>query len=145
MGYIEAANQINIMAKSHTTYTPEEKKEMILAVMGRKTTIQKLAAEKGIAATLISLWKKQAEEAIAARFQPQPRGRRKAVVKPASTDVRKLKGELRKAKARATRMETSLKKAKARISVLENGVSNLAASMGCKLTRTRSPRRGKKA
>lgn len=133
------------MAKSRTTYTPEEKKDMILAVMARKTTIQKLSAEKGIAATLISLWKKQAEDAISARFQPQPRGRRKAAMKLVSTDARGLKSELRKAKTRATRTETALKKSKERIAALESGVSALAASMGCKLTRTRSPRRAKKA
>lgn len=133
------------MAKSHTTYTPEEKKDMILAVMARKTTIQKLSAEKGIAATLISLWKKQAEEAIAARFQPQPRGRRKSVEKTVTADARELKTELRKAKTRATRTETALKKSKERIADLEAGVSALAFSMGCKLIRARRPRRSKKS
>lgn len=133
------------MAKTHTTYTPEEKTNMIIAVLSRKTTIQKLSAEKGIAATLISLWKKQAEDAISARFQPQPRGRRKAVETVEKADVRKLKGELRKAKTRATRGETALKKAKERIATLETGVTALASAMGCKLTRTRKPRRAKKA
>ncbi len=132
------------MAKSHTTYTPEEKKSMILAVLTKKTTIQKLAAEKGIAATLISLWKKQAEDAISARFQPQPRGRRKSVEKVEKGDVRKLKSELRKAKTRATRTETSLKAAKERIATLENGMTAMVAAMGCKLTRARRPRRSKK-
>ena len=133
------------MAKTHTTYTPEEKTNMIIAVLSRKTTIQKLSAEKGIAATLISLWKKQAEDAIAARFQPQPRGRRKSVEPVEKADVRKLKGELRKAKTRATRGETALKKAKERIATLESGVTALASAMGCKLSRARKPRRSKKA
>lgn len=124
------------MAKTHTTYTPEEKTNMILAVLSRKTTIQKISAEKGIAATLISLWKKQAEDAVAARFQPQPRGRRKSATPKAAepkSEVRTLKAELRKARAKATRTETALKNAKAQIATLESGVNALAASMGCKL------------
>ena len=133
------------MAKTHTTYTPEEKKSMILAVLSRKTTIQKLAAEKGIAATLISLWKTQAEDAIAARFQPQPRGRRKSVETVEKGDTRKLKGEVRKAKARATRAENALKASKERTAALESGINALASAMGCKLTRARRPRRSKKA
>lgn len=133
------------MAKTHTTYTPEEKKSMILAVLSRKTTIQKLSAEKGIAATLISLWKKQAEDAIAARFQPQPRGRRKSVETVEKSDARKLKSEVRKAKTRATRAEHALKASKERTAALESGINALAAAMGCKLTRTRRPRRSKKA
>lgn len=136
------------MAKPHNTYSPEEKKQIILDIMTRKTTIQKVAAQKGVAATLISLWKKQAEDAIAARFQPQPRGRRKSAAPKAAepkADVRTLKAELRKARTKATRLETSLKKAKAQIATLETGVNALADAMGCKLRKVRTPRRAKKA
>ena len=68
--------------KTRTSYTPEEKAEIILAVMNRKTTIQKIANQKGIAPTLVSLWKKQAEDAILERFVGTRPGRRKAEVSP---------------------------------------------------------------
>lgn len=124
------------MAKTHTVYTADDKKKIILDILSRKTTIQKISKEKGIAPTLVSLWKKQAEDAIAARFQPQPRGRRKSATPKAAepkSEVRTLKAELRKARAKATRTETALKNAKAQIATLEGGVNALAASMGCKL------------
>ena len=44
--------------RTRTPYSAEEKAEIILAVLTRKTTIQKIAKEKNIAATLVSLWKK---------------------------------------------------------------------------------------
>lgn len=132
------------MAKTHHTYTADEKKQIILEILSRKTTIQKISKAKGIASTLVSLWKKQAEEAITARFQPQPRGRRKAAATKtvdAKADVRKLKAELRKARAKATRTETSLKNAKAKIAALESGVSSLADAMGCKLRKVAKKRK----
>lgn len=124
------------MAKTHHSYTAEEKTKIILEVLSRKTSIQKIAKEKNVAATLVSLWKRQAEEAIVARFQPQPRGRRKsAAVKGAEPKaaVREMKAELRKARAKATRTETSLKNAKAKLALLEGGVKTLAGAMGCTL------------
>lgn len=124
------------MAKTHNTYTAEEKTKIILDILSRKTSIQKVSKEKNIAPTLVSLWKKQAEDAIAARFQPQPRGRRKSaepkVAEPKAV-VREMKAELRKARTKATRTETSLKNAKAQIAVLESGVNALAEAMGCTL------------
>lgn len=136
------------MAKQHNSYTPEEKTQIILDILTRKTTIQKIAAQKNIAPTLVSLWKKQAEDAIAARFQPQPRGRRKSAtpkVAEPKAEVRTLKAELRKARTKATRMENSLKAAKAQIATLEGGVNALATAMGCKLRKVHAPRRARKA
>lgn len=136
------------MAKTHQTYTAEEKTKIILDILTRKTSIQKIAKEKSIAPTLVSLWKKQAEDAIAARFQPQPRGRRKAATTKTAepkADVRALKAELRKARTKATRTETQLKAAKAHIATLESGVTALAATMGCKLRKATKPARARKA
>lgn len=133
------------MAKTHTTYTADDKTKIILDILSRKTTIQKISKEKGIAPTLVSLWKKQAEDAIVARFQPQPRGRRKSaapkVAEPKAA-VREMKAELRKARTKATRTETALKNAKVRISALEGGVNALAEAMGCKLRKV--AKKGKK-
>ena len=129
-------------SKTRTSYAPAEKAEIIMAVLTRKTTIQKVAKEKNVAPTLVSLWKKQAEEAILERFASARPGRRKAEV--SAEDV---KGELRgariaarTAKTRATRLESALKAAKARIAELEGGVRSMAAAMGCKLTKTTRPR-----
>ena len=102
--------------RTRTPYTAEEKTEIILAVMNRKTTIQKIAKEKNIAPTLVSLWKKQAEDAIL---------------------------EARTAKTRATRLESALKNAKSRVAALESSVRDLAAVMGCKLVKAVRPRRKK--
>lgn len=134
------------MAKTRNVYTADDKKKIILDILSRRTTIQKVSKEKGVAPTLVSLWKKQADDAITARFQPQPRGRRKSAAPKVDTPkapspkaaetkaaIRALKAELRKARAKATRTETALKNAKAQIATLESGVNALAASMGCKL------------
>lgn len=118
--------------------------QIIRSIFSRKTTIQKVSKEKGIAPTLISLWKKQAEEAMLARFQPQPKGRKKAaqaVADPAPTGVRSLKNEARKAKIKAAHLEMSVKDAKARFSALEAPVAELAATMGFKLVKARRPRK----
>lgn len=136
------------MAKQHKSYTPEEKTQIILDILTRKNSIQKIATQKNIAPTLVSLWKKQAEDAIAARFQPQPRGRRKSAtpkVTEPKADVRALKAELRKARTKATRMENSLKAAKAQIATLEGGVNALVTAMGCKLRKAHTTRRARKA
>lgn len=131
--------------RTRTPYSAEEKSEIILAVMNRKTTIQKIAKEKGIAPTLVSLWKKQAEDAIKERFASTRPGRRK--VEPTADDVkeglRASRVEARTAKTRATRLETSLKNTKARVAALEAGVRELAAVMGCKLVKETRPRRKK--
>lgn len=136
------------MAKPHNTYSPEEKTKIILDILSRKTTIQKISAQKNIAPTLVSLWKKQAEDAIAARFQPQPRGRRKSAtpkVAEPKADMRTLKAELRKARTKATRTETSLKAAKAQLAAMESGVAALVDAMGSKLRKVNKPRRARKA
>lgn len=131
--------------KTRTSYTPEEKTEIILAVMNRKTTIQKIAKEKGIAPTLVSLWKKQAEDAIMERFVGTRPGRRKMEVTPddVKEELRKARIEARTSKTRATRLEAAVKAAKARIAVLESGVRGMAAEMGCKLVKATRPRRKK--
>lgn len=132
-------------SKTRTSYTPEEKTEIILAVMNRKTTIQKIAKEKGIAPTLVSLWRKQAEDAIMERFAGTRPGRRKMEVAPddVKEELRKARIEARTSKTRATRLETSLKGVKARAAALEAGIRGLAAEMGCKLVKATRPRRKK--
>jgi transposase-like protein len=132
-------------SKTRTSYTPEEKTEIILAVMNRKTTIQKIAKEKGIAPTLVSLWRKQAEDAIMERFAGTRPGRRKMEVAPddMKEELRKARIEARTSKTRATRLETSLKVVKARAAALEAGIRGLAAEMGCKLVKATRPRRKK--
>lgn len=132
-------------SKTRTSYTPEEKTEIILAVMNRKTTIQKIAKEKGIAPTLVSLWRKQAEDAIMERFAGTRPGRRKMEVAPddVKEELRKARIEARTSKTRATRLETSLKVVKGRAAALEAGIRELAAEMGCKLVKATRPRRKK--
>lgn len=120
--------------KTRTAYSPEEKTEIVLAVMSRKVKIQNIAKEKNIAATLVSLWKKQAEEAILERFSATRPGRRK--IEPSADEM---KGEVRTArlaartaKTRASRLEASLKAARARIATLKNAIQELAELAGCK-------------
>ncbi len=131
--------------RTRTPYTAEEKTEIILAVMNRKTTIQKIAKEKNIAPTLVSLWKKQAEDAILERFASTRPGRRKTEVTPddVKDELRKARIEARTAKTRATRLEAALKNAKSRVAALESGVRDFAAVMGCKLVKAVRPRRKK--
>lgn len=131
--------------RTRTPYSAEEKAEIILAVLTRKTTIQKIAKEKNIAATLVSLWKKQAEDAILDRFASTRPGRRKVEVTPddIKEELRKARIEARTAKTRATRLETALKNAKTRVAALEGSVRDLAGAMGCKLVKAVRPRRKK--
>ena len=124
------------MAKKHATYTAKEKAEIVLRILqkGRDNTIQKVAAEKNIVPTLISLWKKQAEEAVLERFSATRPGRRK--IEPSADemkgDVRTARLAARSAKTRASRLEASLKAARARIATLENAIQELAELAGCK-------------
>lgn len=131
--------------RTRASYSPEDKVEIILAVMNRKTSIQKIAKEKNIAPTLVSLWKKQAEDAILERFVGTRPGRRKVEVTPDDMkgSLRTARIEARTAKTRATRLEASLKNAKARVAALEAGVRELAEVMGCKLTKAVRTRRKK--
>lgn len=140
-------NTIVFAMKERASYTPEEKLEIIKAIFSKKVSIQTIAKEKGIAPTLISLWKKQAEEAMEARFQPQPKGRRKsapAAAAPSEGD-RTLKNDARKAKIKAAHLESSLREAKARCAKLEEQVATLAATFGCRLVKVRTPRKPRKA
>ncbi len=133
----------SFIMKTRATYTAEEKLKIIRAILSRKTSIQKIAREKGIAATLISLWKKQAESAMLARFQPQPKGRKKVVPAVVTTpaDLRALRNETRKAKIKAAHLETSLKEARARLAQVEDMLRTMAGAAGYKMVKTRRPRR----
>lgn len=137
------------MAKKHATYTAKEKAEIVLRVMqkGRDNTIQKVAAEKNIVPTLISLWKKQAEEAILSRFENATPGRRKSTEPKtaAKEEARATKAELRRARTRATKAENKLRDVTERLTVLEQGVNAMSAAMGCKLVKKRAKRGSRKA
>ena len=132
--------------KDRASYSAEEKLAIVKMVLARKRSIQDIAKDKGIAATLISLWKKQAEDAMSARFRPQPKGRRK-VEKPVevvTVDTKSLKNDARKAKIRASHLEASLKETKARCARLEEQVGALVTTLGCRMVKVRTPRKGSK-
>ena len=133
--------------KERASYTPEEKLQIIKAIFAKKVSIQDIAREKGIAPTLISLWKKQAEDAMEARFQPQPKGRRKSVPAVAAPceGERVLKNDARKAKIKAAHLEASLRETKARCAKLEEQVAALVATFGCRMVKLRNPRKGRDA
>ncbi|MBQ7022330.1 MAG: transposase [Akkermansia sp.] len=133
--------------KDRANYSPEEKLKIVQLVLSKKAKIQDIAKDKGIAPTLISLWKKQAQDAMEARFQPQPKGRRKCTPEaaPVTADTRSLKNEARKAKIKAAHLETSVKEMKARCARLEEALSVLTAAMGYKMVKVRTPRKGRKA
>lgn len=130
--------------KSRTSYTAEQKLAIVREVMSRKVSIQKVAVRENIAATLISLWKKQAEDAMAERFQPKPKGRRKAETPVDNGEqMKKIKNETRKVKIKAAHLEYSLKESKKRIATLEAKLSDVCAAMGYKLVKVRRSRRAK--
>ena len=132
--------------KERASYTPEEKLEIIKAIFSKKAKIQDVAKKKGIAPTLISLWKKQAEDAMVARFQPQPKGRRKSVpTEVVGDNDKELKNDVRKAKIKAAHLEASLRETKARCARLEEQLSALVATLGYRMVKVRTPRKGKKA
>ena len=91
--------------------------------------------------------KKQAEDAIFARFQPQPRGRRKATASKAEakSSIQSSRMEARKAKTRAKRLEAKLKESRERVEVLETGLRKLVEELGFRMVKARRPRRAKKA
>ena len=132
-------------SRTRTPYSAEEKAQIVLAVLHHKTSIQKIAGEKNIAPTLVSLWKKQAEDAILDRFVSTRPGRRKVEATPddIKDELRAARLEARTAKTHATRLETSLKASKARVAALEAGIRDLAAVMGCKLVKATRPHRKK--
>lgn len=130
--------------KDRASYTPEEKLKIVRDVLAKKTSIQKVAKEKDIAPTLISLWKKQAEDAMLARFQPQPKGRRKStpVAAPLDAESRSIKNDARKAKIKAAHLEASLRELKGRLSRYEEQIQQLVSLMGCKAVKVRAKRKG---
>ncbi len=135
------------MENTRTSYTAEEKMQIILSILTKKTSIQKVAKEKGIAPTLISLWKKQAVDAIEARFQPQPKGRRKSVpeVSPAAgQEVKASRNAARSAKIKASHLEKSLRETREKLARVEGHLQALAAEFGCKLVKERKPRKSRK-
>ncbi len=134
------------MDKNRTSYTAGEKRQIILAILAKKTTIQKVAKEKGIAPTLISLWKKQALDAIDSRFQPQPKGRKKGAAAPAAEGgLKSARNETRAAKIRASHLENSLRDAREKLAALENQLQAVASTLGCTLAKERKPRKPRKA
>lgn len=143
--YINSTD-IHVM-KDRSSYSAEEKLDIVKLVLSRKRSIQDVAKEKGIAATLISLWKKQAEDAMAARFQPRPKGRRKVekTEECAAAETKSLKNDARKAKIKASHLESSLKESKKRVALLEQQLGELCAVLGYKLVKARKTRKSRKA
>ncbi len=139
------------MENTRTSYKPEEKMEIILSILSKKSNIQKIAKEKGIAATLISLWKKQALDAMEARLHPQPKGRRKVVsgeAASASPELKAARNEARAAKIKAAHLEHSLKETRGKLARVEEQLQSLASILGCsvmKERKTRAPRKARKA
>lgn len=131
--------------KTRTNYSAEFKMEVIRAVISRETTIQKIAKEKGLSATLISLWKRQAEEAAMERFQPQPRGRKKAPITPeeVAAGTQSIRREKRIAKTKAAHLEIALRAANEKLAALEKIVATMAGQYGCRLVRERTRRKRK--
>ncbi len=135
------------MEHNRASYSAEEKKQIIIDILSKKTTIQKISREKGIAATLISLWKKQALEAMAARFVAQHKGRPKAVRVEAPSDEALLKAarnEARSAKIRASHLESSLREAREKLARLEEQLGAVAAILDCSVVKGKATRRGRK-
>ncbi len=135
------------METTRTSYSMEEKKEMIIDILSRKTTIQKLSREKGIAATLISLWKKQAMEAMEARFRPQPKGRPKNAPEPVSsvmTAAKESRNAARSAKIKAKHLEKSLHDTREKLAHVEEQLQALAATLGYTLVKERKQRKPRK-
>ena len=144
--YICRCSLSNFIMKSRTSYTAEQKLAIVREVMSRKVSIQKVAAREQIAATLISLWKKQAEDAMVERFQPKPKGRRKAEMPAENAEqMQKIKNESRKIKIKASHLESSLKESKKRVAMLEAKLGDVCAVLGYKLLKVRRARKEKAA
>lgn len=132
--------------KTRSTYSPEFKMEIIRAIANPRISIQQIAKEKNVAATLISLWKRQAEDAIKARFQPQPKGRKKVKNTPekVASDLQGVRREKRNAKIKASHLENSLRETQAKLSAMEDMLSTMAEQLGYKLVKARASRSAKK-
>ncbi len=135
------------MEHTRTSYSAQEKTEIILQILSKKTSIQKVAKEKGIAATLISLWKKQALDAIEERFQARPKGRPKMVREeaPATEQLKTARKETRGARIKAAHLETSLREARAKLAALEEQLKPFVGGLGYKLVKEKAPRKPRKA
>ncbi len=135
------------MDNTRTSHSADDKMQIVLDILSKKTNIQKVARARGIAPTLISLWKKQGLEAMKARFEPQPKGRKKSVCEPSAPkgDVRAARKDARAAKIRAAHLENSLREARARLQAMEEQVQAMAAALGCSLVKNRKPRKSRKA
>ena len=132
--------------KTRSSYSPEFKMEIIRAIANPRISIQQVAKEKNVAATLISLWKRQAEDAVKARFQPQPKGRKKIKDNPekVASDLQGVRREKRNAKIKVSHLENSLRDTQAKLNAMEAMLTTMAEQLGYKLVKTRTPRRGKK-
>lgn len=119
--------------------------EIVMAVLTKKKKIQAIAKEKNIAPTLISLWKKQAEDAILERFKPQPKGRRKQEPAPdeVAGEVKELKNAARKSRIKAAHLESSVRDLKATVGKMESFLQDLAEHFGYTLVRTPRPRKSR--
>lgn len=124
-----------LMKKPRTTYSADQKLSIVLSVLSRKCSIQKAAKDHNIAPTMISLWKKQAEDAMRERFQSRPKGRRPDADSPEK--IRQWKEEVRNAKAKARALETSLREVQATMEEIQNQLADVVGSMGCQLGKLR--------
>ncbi len=128
-----------------TIHSVEEKMQIILDILSRKATLGKIAADTGISPTLISLWKRQALEAIHDRFVPRQRGRKKAppVLSPeAERQLRAARDETRAAKLRAARLEGALSEALGKLEKTEGIMRSLVSVMGFRLLKPTHARGG---
>ncbi len=134
------------MEHTRTNYSAEEKQEIIFSILTKKSSIQQISKEKGIAPTLISLWKKQAMDAMFARFQAQPKGRPKIVrEEPAPTEqLKEARHEARNAKIKAAHLENSLRETREKLAQLEEQLKPLVALLGYRLEREKAPRKPRK-
>ncbi len=148
MFHLLALTSFLIMENPRMSYSAEEKTQIVLSILTRKSNIQSIAKQKGIAPTLISLWKKQALDAMEARFQPQPKGRRKVMVElqpVVSKEVRVSRNEARSAKIKAAHLENSLRDTREKLARAEAQLQEFAQAMGFKLVKARKPRKPRKA
>lgn len=123
------------MRKPRTTYSADQKLSIVLSVLSRKCSIQKAAKEHNIAPTMISLWKKQAEEAMRERFQSRPKGRRPEA--GSQEKIRQWKEEVRNANSKAKALELSLREVQSLMEEIQSQLADVVGSMNCQLGKLR--------
>lgn len=123
------------MRKPRTTYSADQKLSIVLSVLSRRCSIQKAAREHNIAPTMISLWKKQAEDAILERFQSRPKGRRPEAV--SQEKIRQWKEEVRNANAKAKALEASLREVQGLMEEIQGQLGDVVGSMTIQLGKLR--------